>query len=169
MSNATSTQEIVLLRGSSLLHADTLLEIATLGQDGQWRTPDGAVTDAIGVPHTAARAIVKPQEARAAHKRQDAAWLKQALALLAELAARQKEITVDDCWTHMTMPPRKPSQMSTLMVAAGREGLIEKTPGHRRSIRPINGGRTVRVWRSLVYNANHPRDMQSALDQGGAE
>jgi len=50
MTANTTTQEIVLLRGSSLLHADTLQPIVTLGEDGVWRTPDGAITDAIGVP-----------------------------------------------------------------------------------------------------------------------
>jgi hypothetical protein len=155
MSSPTVTQELVLLRGASILHAETLLEIATLGDDGRWRTPEGAITDSIGIPHPAAKAIVKPDAARAAHKAQDAVWLKQALAVLEELATRQKEVTVDDCWTHMAMPPRKPSLMSTLMVAAGRDGVIEKTTRHRRSIRPINGGRTVRVWRSLIYSADH--------------
>lgn len=149
--NLTSTQEIVLLRGASLLHADTLLEIATLGGDGQWRTPDGAITDAIGVPQQAARAIVKPEQARAAHREQDAAWIKQALVTVRDLALRNKEVTVDDCWMAVAMPPRKPSAMSALMVASSREGLIEKTARHRLSIRPINGGRSVRVWRSRIY------------------
>ncbi|MGH2904894.1 MAG: hypothetical protein ACRDK7_15130 [Solirubrobacteraceae bacterium] len=145
------TKEVVLLRGASLLHADTLVEIATLGDDGQWRTPDGVITDAIGLPEQAARAIVKPEHARAAHREQDAAWVKQALVTVRDLALCNKEVTVDDCWSAVVMPPRKPSVMSTLMVAAGREGLIEKTARHRGSIRPINGGRTVRVWRSRIY------------------
>jgi hypothetical protein len=103
------------------------------------------------VPYHVAQAVVKPEAARAANREQDAAWLEQALGVLRELTRQQKEITVDDCWTRMVMPPRKPSLMSTLMVAGGREGLIETTTEHRRSIRPINGGRTVRVWRSRIY------------------
>ena len=154
MTETTATREIVLLRGGTLLHADTLLEIATLGEDGAWRTPDGAITDAIGVPEQAARAIVKPAEQRAAHRAQDAAWVKQALATVREVALQQREVTVDDFWSSLAMPPRRPSVMSTLMVAAGREGLIEQTSRHRPSIRPINGGRRVRVWRSRIYTGD---------------
>jgi hypothetical protein len=144
------TQELVLLRGCSLLHAETLVEIASLGQDGVWRTPDGVVADAIGVPRQAANAMVKPEALRAAHREQDAAWLEQALQTVRGLATRMHELTVDDCWSVLKMPPRTPLLMSRLMVAAATEGLIEKTERHRRSRRPINGGRTVRVWRSLV-------------------
>ncbi len=151
--NLTATRAIVLLRGASLLHADTLEEIATLGTDGTWRAPDGAITDAIGVPAQTARAIVTASEQRAANQAQDAAWLTQALAVLRTLAASQRELTVDDCWAAVSMPPRTPFLMSRLMVIAAKDGLIEKTAGHRRSVRPINGGRTVRVWRSLLHTA----------------
>ena len=147
----TLTVELVLLRGSSLLHAQTLEEIATLERDGQWRTPDGVIADAVGVPETAAKAVVKPDQARAAHRAQDASWLAQSLDVLAQLACEKREVTVDDCWMNVAMPPRRPSLMSNLMVAARRRGLIEPTARHRRSVRPINGGRTVRVWRSLHY------------------
>lgn len=168
MSAATDIKEVVLLRGSSLLHADTLLEIATLGHDGLWRTPEGVITDAIGVPRQAARAIVKPEHARVAHREQDAAWVKQALVTVREFALRKEEVTVDDCWMAVAMPPRKPCVMSTLMVAAGREGLIEKTARHRLSIRPINGGRSVRVWRSLIYTDSASPDAAPRSD-GGAQ
>lgn len=151
MTANTTTQEIVLLRGSSLLHADTLQPIVTLGEDGVWRTPDGAITDAIGVPKQAARAIVKPAEQLAADRAQDAAWIKRALTTVREVAAASRHVTVDDVRTALTMPPRKPSLMSTLMVAAAHDGLIEHTDAHRRSIRQANGGRTVRVWRSRIY------------------
>jgi hypothetical protein len=156
VSSAIVTQELLLLRGASILHAETLLELATLGDDGVWRTVDGAITGSIGIPHPSAKAIITPEAARALHREQDAAWLKQALVGLRKVAVGQREVTVDDCWTHMEMPPRTPSLMSTLMVAAGREGIIEKTAEHRGSIRPINGGRTVRVWRSLIYSAGRP-------------
>jgi hypothetical protein len=148
--NLTEIREVVLLRGASLLHADTLQEIATLGADGLWRAPDGAVTDGIAVPAQTPRAIVSPSEQRSAHQAQDAAWLAQALVVLRELTASQKELTVDDCWAVVGMPPRTPFLMSRLMVVAAKEGLIEKTGRHIRSVRPINGGRTVRVWRSRV-------------------
>jgi hypothetical protein len=151
--NLTATREIVLLRGASLLHADTLQEIATLGTDGQWRAPDGAITDAIGVPTQTPQALVTPAAQRAVHREQDAEWLAQALDVLRDLAAAKREVTVDDCWAVVSMPPRTPFLMSRLMVEADKAGVIEKTDRHRRSARPINGGRTVRVWRSLLYTA----------------
>jgi hypothetical protein len=145
------TEEVVLLRGSSLLRADTLQEIATLGPDGQWRNHEGIVTDAIAVPRHTPHAVITPKAAAAAHREQDQAWIADALKRVAELARRKRDLTVDDCWIALAMPPRRPSLMSTLMVAAQQHGLIEKTSAHRRSVRPTNGGRTVRVWRSRVY------------------
>lgn len=156
MTADTATTEIVLLRGASLLRADTLQPIATLGEDGMWRTPGGAITDAIGVPQQAARAIVKPAEQRTADRAQDAAWIEHALNTVRNVAAATPHVTVNDVRAALTVPPPKPSLMSTLMVAAKREGLIEETTAHRRSIRPINGGRTVRIWRSLIYKPGRP-------------
>jgi len=154
MSQATATQEIVLLRGSSLLRADTLEVIATLDTGGQWRNPDGIVTDAIGVPRQAATAIVTGKAAGAAHREQDQAWIAEQLERVAALARRNRDLTVDDCRCALTMAPRRPSLMSSLMVAAQQRGMIEKTTAHRRSLRPTNGGRTVRVWRSRVYSGH---------------
>jgi hypothetical protein len=150
------TEEVVLLRGSSLLRADTLEEIATLGTDGQWRSPEGIVTDAIAVPRHTPHAVISPKAAAAAHREQDQAWITDALQRVAELARQKRDLTVDDCWIALTMPPRRPSLMSTLMVTAQQHGLIEKTSAHRRSVRPTNGGRTVRVWRSLLYTGTTP-------------
>jgi hypothetical protein len=155
MSETCTISEIVLLRGATLLRADTLEPIATLHDDGQWRNPEGIVTDAIGVPRTEAQAIVTSKAATEAHRKQDQAWIAEQLEQVGEIARTRRELTVDDCWQVLTMPPRKPSLMSSLMVAAQHRGLIEKTAAHRRSLRPINGGRTVRVWRSRVYQP-HP-------------
>jgi hypothetical protein len=143
--------EVILLRGATLLRADSLEEIATLGADGLWRTPDGAITDAIGVPRPKAAAVVSPAARAAATQDQDAAWLEQALDVVRELARQHRHLTVDDCWANVAAPPRDPRQMSALMVAAQKQGLIQKTSAHRPSTRPTNGGRSVRVWRSLTY------------------
>ncbi len=150
------TEEVVLLRGSSLGRADTLQEIATLGTDGQWRNPEGIVTGAIAVPRSTPHAVISPKAAVTAHREQDQAWITDELQRVEEIARDKQELTVDDCWIALTMPPRRPSLMSTLMVAAQQHGLIEKTDEHRRSARPTNGGRTVRVWRSLVFAAPQP-------------
>jgi hypothetical protein len=152
MSETCTLKEIVLLRGVALLHADTLQPIATLGEDGLWRTSDGAVTDSIGVPHQVASAIVKPAEQQAAERAKDAAWIEQALKVVRQVASQGRDITVDDVRMALRSKPRKPSLMSTLMVAAARQGLIEKTGAHRPSIRTVNGGRTVRVWKSLIHD-----------------
>jgi hypothetical protein len=154
MSATTQTREILLLRGSNLLHAETLQTIATLGEDGLWRAPDGAVTDAIGVPHQAATAIVKPAEQQAADRTQDAAWIEQALKIVRQVASQRRDITVDDIRMALSAKPHRPSLMSTLMVAAARQGLIEKTSAHRSSVRTVNGGRTVRVWKSLIHESD---------------
>jgi hypothetical protein len=152
MSAATHTKEILLLRGYSLLHAETLETIATLGEDGLWRTTDGAVTDSIGVPHQTARAIVKPAEQQAAERAKDTVWIEQALTAVRQVASQRRDITVDDIRMALRSKPHKPSLMSALMVAAARQGLIQKTGAHRPSIRTVNGGRTVRVWKSLIHD-----------------
>jgi len=150
----SATTKLVLLRGSSLLHADTLHPIVTLGEDGVWRTPDGAVTDAIGVPRQAARAASCSAGLTIADRAQDAAWIKHALSTVRDVAGASRHVTVDDVRAALTVPPRRPSLMSTLMVAAARDGLIEHTDAHRRSIRQTNGGRTVRIRRSRIYTGD---------------
>jgi hypothetical protein len=150
------TKEIVLLRGATLLHADTLIEIATLDKDGQWRTPDGAITDAIGVPQQAAHAIVKPAERRAADRARDEAWKQHALDVLRDLAERRPDLTVDDLWETLDTEPREPRQITSLILTARTEGWIERTNRHRQSARAVRHGREVRVWRSLIYTPAEP-------------
>jgi hypothetical protein len=151
MSEPTATEDLVLLRGASLLHAETLREIATLSDDGQWRTPDGAIADAIGVPKQAARAIVKPAERRAADRALDAAWKTSALDALRQMAESRPDLTVDDLWETLDTQPREPRQMTSLILTARSEGWIERTNRHRPSVRAVRHGRPVRVWRSLIY------------------
>ena len=156
MSDQSATEELVLLRGASLLHAETLREIATLGEDGQWRTPDGAIADSIGVPRQAVHAIVKPAERRAADRAKDEAWRRSALRLLREMAEHRPDLTVDDLWETLDTPPREPRQMTSLILAARSEGWIERTNRHRRSARAVRHGRPVRVWSSLIYTPDPP-------------
>jgi hypothetical protein len=61
---------------------------------------------------------------RAANRDKDAAWLARALDVVRELARQRKHLTVDDCWANVVVPPREPRQMSALMVAAQKQGLI---------------------------------------------
>ncbi len=150
MQVTATNQPIVLLRGASVRSADTLEELATLGPDGNWRTPDGAITDAIGLPQKTPQAIVTPEQARAVHQASDAAWHAGALDVLRAIALRQEEITVDDLWQAIPEKPRRPRQVTNVILAARAEGLIERTSRHRQSARSARHGRPVRVWRSLI-------------------
>jgi hypothetical protein len=145
-----TNQPLVLLRGASVRRADTLEELATLGADGNWRTPEGAITDAIGLPQQTPQAVITPKQARAVHEASDAAWQALALRVLRELAVRQEEITVDDLWDAIPEEPRRPRQVTNVILAARAEGVIERTSRHRPSARSARHGRPVRVWRSLV-------------------
>lgn len=151
MQVTATNQPVVLLRGASVRSADTLEELATLGEDGNWRTPEGAITDAIGLPQQTPQAIVTPEHARAVHEANDAAWQADALDMLREIASRQEEITVDDLWQVMPVKPRRPRLVTNVILAARAEGLIERTNRHRPSARSARHGRPVRVWRSLVF------------------
>lgn len=155
MTVTATTQPLVLLRGASVRRADTLEELATLGPDGHWRTPEGAITDSIGLPEQLPQAIVTPDQARAVHEARDAAWLKDALEVLRDMARRKPEITVDDLWSAIPEEPRRPRQMTSVILAARAEGLIEQTNRHRPSARSARHGRPVRVWRSLICPAAH--------------
>lgn len=147
----TTNQPLVLLRGVSVRRADTLEELATLGADGNWRTPEGAITDAIGLPQQTPQAVITPKQARVVHEVSDAAWQAQTLRLLREIAARQEEITVDDLWCAMPEKPRRPRQITNVILAARADGVIERTSRHRQSVRSARHGRLVRVWRSLIF------------------
>lgn len=147
---AQDLADVVLLRGATLLRAGSLAELATLGKDGIWRTPDGAVTDAIGVPRPEAAAVVTPAARTAADRDQDSAWLEHALHAVVRRAHERSDLTVDDYWAAIAAPPRDPRQMSALILTAQNAGPLEKTAAHRPSTRPTNGGRSVRVWRSLT-------------------
>jgi hypothetical protein len=146
----TTHQPLVLLRGASVRRADTLEELATLSTDGNWRTPESAITDAIGLPQQTPQAVITPKQARAIHEASDAAWQAQALRLLREIAVRQEEITVDDLWCAIPEKPRRPRQVTNGILAARAEGVIEITSRHRPSERSARHGPPVRVWRSLV-------------------
>ncbi len=163
-----ASHEILLLRGASILFADTLEALATLGHDGQWRTPQGLLTDSIGLPRQTPNAIVKPAALREAHRQQDAAWLTDALVTLQRIALARKQLTVDDCWQEITRPPRHHSQMSALMLAGQRRGWIKKTAAHRRSTRTVNGGRTVRIWSSRIHAEPQAGTPPHQLGRAGA-
>jgi hypothetical protein len=102
------------------------------------------------VPQPIAGAIVKPADQQAADRARDAAWIEQGLTVVREVASGQTYLTVDDVRLALRAKPRRSSLMSALIIAAAREGVIEQTGAHRPSVRSVNGGRTVRVWKSLT-------------------
>ena len=142
--------EILLLRGASLLHAGALESCATLGEDGQWRTPQAWLASSIGVPQRRRTRSSSPRRSakRTASKTRR---VQDALLVLRRIAVENDRLSVDDCWRELDSPPRHHSQMSALMLAGQRRGWIEKTSAHRRSVRTVNGGRPVRIWRSRIY------------------
>jgi hypothetical protein len=147
MAPSSSPLVAVLLDGERLLTpAGDLL--AVLGADRQWRTPDGALADelVLVLDQAPVRVRVDPDAQRHA----DAVWLRAALADLRALCEQQTELTSDDIWARLRMPPRESRLLGALMAAGRRARLVEPTETHRPSERGLNHRRPVRVWRSLL-------------------
>ena len=127
-------------------------EIATLTAAG-WINPDGIRTDRVEIRLAPPVAIVSARD-RAEHERHaDEEWLVGALATLRDVATILPTFTVDDVWAKITMPPRDArAQMSRVMRAGEREALMRLTADTRPCSRN-DGGRRVRVWHSLIYEA----------------
>jgi hypothetical protein len=143
-----ATQLLISFDGPSVCDGDGQI-LAELHRDGQWRTPGGQLTTGLELPVEKVSARVSPAE-RARHEAErDQAWLAAAIPVVDELAAHMPEITTDEVWSALTMPPREPRQLGALMRACRRRGLIEPTEEHRASKRPINNRRLLRVWRSI--------------------
>lgn len=125
-------------------------EIATLTAAG-WISPEGLPTERVLVPIGTPRAVIDPDALTRQRDEEDHAWLEQAQQQLRTLAKRRGSLTVDDVWERIEMPPRDPrNQMSRLMRAGQRDGLIELT-GETVPCARNKGGRRVRVWRSLIH------------------
>ncbi len=125
-------------------------EIATLTAAG-WISPSGLATERVLVPIGMPRAVIDPAALTRQRRQEDHAWLEHAKRQLRTLANERARLTVDDMWELITMPPRDGrNQMSRLMRSGQRDGLIELT---RETVacRRNNGGRRVRVWRSLLH------------------
>jgi hypothetical protein len=128
-------------------------EIATFTAGG-WLNPGGIRTDRLQIPLGSPTAMLKPADVAEHQRKADAAWLDDALGVLRDVAGTRQSFTVDDVWQTLQMPPRDArNQMSRLMRAGEREGLMRLTDQTRPCARN-NGGRRVRVWRSLI----HPRE-----------
>ena len=139
---------LILLRGASLVDPDTLQPLATLHDDGQWRTADGMVTDTLYLPAVRVTAHVRAGERAAAMQRAQHAFLEAGRDVVHRLAEREAEFTTDEIWALLVRRPADPRQISSLLVACQRAGWIEPTTRHRRS--PRRSGRPQRIWRSRI-------------------
>jgi hypothetical protein len=149
LSAAIETSLVVRFCGRALVDPETGVELAALGEDGTWRTPDGVETDGLCLP--VARVRAQRSEAAVAKRNRDldAAWLEQSLGVVERLADELERFTTDEVWARLESPPREGRQLGALMRAAARAGWIEQTDSHRPSTRPNVNRRPVRIWRSL--------------------
>lgn len=141
----TTTQLLVRLDGCRILDAagDVLAELAG---DGRWYTPAGMPCDGLTIPTAAPTARVDGDTQRAI----DDAWITETLAALRRLLEQREVVTSDDVWALAEHPPREPRMVGNLFARAKALGLMAPTDITRPSVRPINHGRPVRVWRSLL-------------------
>ena len=136
----------LLLDGDRLLAPDRTV-LAELGEDGRWRTPDGAIaTELVLAIDPVPLRVHVDEDAR---RKADQMWLHAALEDLRGLCETHATFTSDDVWARLRMPPRESRMIGVLMGAGQRARLVEATAEHRRSQRGLNHGRPVRVWRSL--------------------
>jgi hypothetical protein len=146
------TRLVVRFAGPTLYAGDTGEPIATLGDDGAWRTPDGVVTDGLELPQPRLQPAVTPKAVAARNRELDAAWLKAARPVVERLARELAEFTTDEVWERLEHPPREGRQLGALMTDRQRAGLIAATEAHRPSTRPNVNRRPIRIWRSLVHH-----------------
>lgn len=148
MTGIAATVTLIALDGHVLRDASGA-ELARLADDGRWRAPDGAVCEHIGIPAVIARALVTDAAQAERNREVDAAWLAAQLPQVAALAGSRDELTTDDVWEVLTMPPRESRMLGVLLNQAAARGLIAASDRHRPSRRPANHRRPVRVWRCL--------------------
>jgi hypothetical protein len=126
-------------------------EVVTLTAAG-WINPQGIPTERVAIPLGTPAAIVSVQAVAEHQRKEDEAWLKDALSTLRAVARENATFTVDDVWEAIQMPPRDArTQMSRLMRAGERQRLMTLTDDTRPCMRN-HGGRRVRVWHSLTHN-----------------
>ncbi len=138
---------VVRFDGPTLRAGDTGEAIATLGEDGTWRTPDRVVTEGLELPQPALRPAVSHEAVAARNRELDAAWLEAAVGVVERLARELDEFTTDEVWERLEHPPREGRQLGALMVRCQRARLIAPTDAHRPSTRPNVNRRPIRIWR----------------------
>jgi hypothetical protein len=148
---APQDQTVVYLDGPRAVdaHGGTLAELA---EDGRWYTPEGAVCSGLKLPAPRLMPAVSSEAHDAARRGANEAWMEGAHDALRNLASRRREITSDDVWAALPMPPRESRMIGNALSWARSVGLFERTDEHRPSTRSENHSRPVRVWRSLYFD-----------------
>lgn len=164
-----TTSLVVRFDGPTVRAGDTGEAIATLADDGAWRTPDGVVTDGLELPEPRLRAAVSREAVAARNRELDAAWLRAAIGVVERLARELAEFTTDEVWERLEHPPREGRQLGALMANCQRAGLIAPTEAHRPSTRPNVNRRPIRIWRSLVHDRDrHAAGRPNQREEGGS-
>lgn len=140
--------------GPRLLDAHGLL-LAELREDGHWYTSEGLPCTGLALPAPQAQPQVRKSDRDAARREADKAWIDAAYPALVVLAEQRGELTSDDLWAALSMPPRESRMIGNVFSRARNAGALEPTSRHTPSVRPENHGRPVRVWRSLLYRQGH--------------
>lgn len=117
--------------------------LAELAADGHWYTADGNL--AHGLTETPSR-LRNPDTIE-----RDAAWMRQAVEIITEIAEQQPYLTSDDVWARVEAQPSESRMMGNALVRAEHARIISPTPEHRPSRRKANHRRPVRLWRSLRH------------------
>jgi len=117
--------------------------LAELAGDGHWYTGDGQLAHGLTETHSRLRDADTIE--------QDAAWMRETVAIIAEIAEQQPYLTSDDVWERVQAQPGESRMMGNALVRAEHARIISPTPEHRPSRRKENHRRPVRMWRSLRH------------------
>lgn len=133
---------LVRFNGRRLIDTDGSL-LARLAADGRWYTPGGNL--AHGLTDTDSR--VRDEDTM----RRDAAWLREAAAIITELAEQQQHLTSDDVWARITTRPGESRMMGNAFARAQQAQVVARTGQHQPSARKENHGRPILIWQSLIF------------------
>lgn len=139
--------------GRDVVGGQSGLVLATLGDDGCWRTPEGFTTAGLDLPAMQLHAVVSEEARRARNREIDAVWLEEALPVVYELAKTTTEFTADEVWERLPTKPREPRLVGSLMRLARTRGYVTPTSRDRPSTRPRTHRAPIRIWRSCIRDA----------------
>lgn len=122
-----------------------------LMMDAFARFPGTTVVRSIRDPELGA--ALRDQAEERVDRAADAEVKADALRAIRNAAAERPSITTDDVWERMITKPREPRMLGPIMKKAEKLGLIQYTEKTIQSDLPQNHRRPVRIWRSLLFDA----------------